>query len=63
MNHTLKALSSDPNQACELLFIWSAEMQKYTPNIQSHLAHHLNTIGMDGISLKYVSKSNVSNHY
>ena len=49
MTNNLKALADDPNQAYELLFAWSIEMQKYAPtiNLRSHLAHHLTTIGMD----------------
>ena len=47
----LKALAGDPDQACELLLAWSEDMEPY-PNLRSHLAHHLSTIGMDSIAYK-----------
>lgn len=47
MIDNLKALEGDPNQAYELLFAWSIEMQQYAPNLRCHLVHHLSTIGMD----------------
>ena len=52
MTNNLKALAGDPNQAYELLFAWSIEMQQYAPNLRSHLAHHLRTIGMDSIAYR-----------
>ena len=52
MTNNLKALAGDPNQAYELLFAWSIEMQQYAPNLRSHLLHHLTTIGMDSIACR-----------
>ena len=49
-NH-LKALAGDPNQAYELLLAWSEDMEPY-PNLRSHLAHHLSTIGLDNIAYR-----------
>ena len=47
MTDNLKALEGDPNQAYELLFAWSMEMQRYAPNLRAHLVHHLKMIRMD----------------
>ena len=52
MTDNLKALAGDPNQAYELLFAWSIEMQQYAPNLRAHLAHHLSTIGMENIAYR-----------
>jgi GTPase SAR1 family protein len=51
MTNNLKALAGDLNQAFELLLAWSEEM-KPNPNLRSHLAHHLSTIGMDSIAYR-----------
>lgn len=48
----LKLLSSDPNPAYELLFAWSIDLQKYAPNLRSHLTYHLNKIGMNDIAYR-----------
>ena len=52
MTDNLKILAGDPNQAYELLFSWSIEMQQYAPNLRAHLVHHLKTIGMDNIAYR-----------
>ena len=52
MTENLKALVGYPNQAYELLFSWSIEMQKYAPNLRSHLVHHLTIIGIDDIAYR-----------
>ena len=52
MTYNLKALEGDPNQAYELLFAWSKEMQRYAPNLRAHLVHHLKMIRMDDIAYK-----------
>ena len=52
MTDNLKALAGHPNQAYELLFAWSIEMQGYAPNLRAHLAHHLSTIGMKSIAYR-----------
>ena len=52
MTDNLKALAGDPNQAYELLFAWSIEMQQYALNLRSHLVRHLTIIGMNNIASK-----------
>ena len=52
MTDNLKALAGDPNQAYELLFAWSIEMQQYALNLRSHLVRHLTIIGMSNIASK-----------
>ena len=51
MTNYLEALAGDPNQAYELLFAWSTEMQQYL-NLRFHLSHHLLAIGMDNIAYR-----------
>ena len=52
MTDNLNALEGDPNQAYELIFAWSVEMQQYAPNLRSHLVHHLSTIGIDNVAYR-----------